>query len=271
MLRIRNKCFGSCFGSGSGLKLVSDVDPVSDPDSNPDSNSGFESGPDSWIRIQIQIRNWPNLFFVLKFFTQPHLKAALHHLCDLAKNKLRRKFAIYEDLTHICILSVFSVPPPCRWTQSAYLNRYLEPQCLSPRRIGTPPPPSLPQWVCTPPPAEPKEGRTHSPAGEGVGKSQFGRLEKKPSTLSLLCRWISGCTLNTQLSATYISYRWNMYNRMKPPYFLPEYKAPFFWFISDLGSDPDPAKSFGSLRIRIRFRSRNTEKYNFFTRRQHET
>jgi hypothetical protein len=51
VLRIRNKSFGSDFGSGSGLKLVSDPDPVSDPDSNPDpnpvSNSGFESGSDS--------------------------------------------------------------------------------------------------------------------------------------------------------------------------------------------------------------------------------
>jgi hypothetical protein len=55
VLRIRNKSFGSCFGSGSGLKLVSDPDPVSDPDtnpdSNPDSNPGFKSGSESWIRI----------------------------------------------------------------------------------------------------------------------------------------------------------------------------------------------------------------------------
>ncbi len=51
VLRIRNKSFGSCFGSGSGLKLVSDPDPVSDPDSHPDSNLGFESGSESWIRI----------------------------------------------------------------------------------------------------------------------------------------------------------------------------------------------------------------------------
>ncbi len=38
VLRIRNKSFGSGFGSGSGLKLVSDPDPVTDPDSNPDLN-----------------------------------------------------------------------------------------------------------------------------------------------------------------------------------------------------------------------------------------
>ncbi len=42
---------------------------------------------------------------------------------------------------------------------------------------------------CPPPLPQPKEGGgggTHSPAGEGVGESQFGRLEKKPSTLSVL-------------------------------------------------------------------------------------
>ncbi len=45
-------------------------------------------------------------------------------------------------------------------------------------RIGTPPPhPLFP---------EPKGG-THSPAGEGVGGSQLGRLEKNPSTLSTQC------------------------------------------------------------------------------------
>jgi hypothetical protein len=36
------------------------------------------------------------------------------------------------------------------------------------------------------PPTEPRMG-AHSPAGEGVGESQFGRLEKKPSALSTLC------------------------------------------------------------------------------------
>jgi hypothetical protein len=50
--------------------------------------------------------------------------------------------------------------------------------------IGTPPPPLSPASV---PPPEPKVGGTDSPAGEGVGESQFRRLEKKPSTLSTLC------------------------------------------------------------------------------------
>jgi hypothetical protein len=97
VLRIRNKSLGSCFGSGSGLKLVSDPDPVSDPDSNPDLDQKLAK-----------------FFFILKFLRSLIFKAALHQLCDLATNKVRKKVAIYEDLTHICILSVYCVPPPCR-------------------------------------------------------------------------------------------------------------------------------------------------------------
>jgi hypothetical protein len=35
--------------------------------------------------------------------------AALHQLCDLATNKVRKKLAIYEDLTQICVWSVHTV------------------------------------------------------------------------------------------------------------------------------------------------------------------
>jgi hypothetical protein len=56
VLRIRNKSFGSCFGSGSGLKLVSDPDPVSDPDSNPDLYPGSGSRSETG-----------QIFFILKF------------------------------------------------------------------------------------------------------------------------------------------------------------------------------------------------------------
>ncbi len=55
-------------------------------------------------------------------------------------------------------------------------------------RIGNPPHPVSPQRVC-PPPLNQMWGGTHSPTGEGVGCSQFGRLEKKPSTLSTL--WLT--------------------------------------------------------------------------------
>jgi hypothetical protein len=85
------------FGSGSGF------------------GSGFESGFESQIRIRLRILD-PDLdqklakffFFLLKFLRSLIFKAALHQLC------VRKKLAIYEDLTHICILSVYSVPPPCR-------------------------------------------------------------------------------------------------------------------------------------------------------------
>jgi hypothetical protein len=90
VLRIRNKSFGSCFGSGSGLKLVSDPDPVSDPDSNPDLDQKLAK-----------------FFFILKFLRSLIFKAALHQLCDLATNKVRKKLAIYEDLSYcLCIVSL---------------------------------------------------------------------------------------------------------------------------------------------------------------------
>jgi hypothetical protein len=54
---------------------------------------------------------------------------------------------------------------------------------MSPRRKWDPPNPSLPASVPLPP--EPGGG-AHSPAGEGLGESQFRRLEKKLSTLPTL-------------------------------------------------------------------------------------
>jgi hypothetical protein len=66
VLQIRKRSFGS------GLKLVSDLDPDLNPDTNPESNPGFEARIESWIRIQI--RNWQKLlFFSTKIFNQPHL------------------------------------------------------------------------------------------------------------------------------------------------------------------------------------------------------
>ncbi len=57
------------------------------------------------------------------------------------------------------------------------------PQFLSRPNWNSPPPLPLAR---VPPPPEPKGEGTHSSAGEGVGGSQFGQLEKKPSTLSTL-------------------------------------------------------------------------------------
>ncbi len=74
------------FGSGSGF------------------GSGFESGFESRIRIRIldqdQDQKLAKFFFVLKFLRSLIFKAALHQFCDLVTNKVRKKLAIYEDLTH---------------------------------------------------------------------------------------------------------------------------------------------------------------------------
>jgi hypothetical protein len=51
---------------------------------------------------------------------------------------------------------------------------------MSPRRNWDSPTPSLAS-ECAPPPGT--KGGAHSPAGEGLGESQFRRLEKKLSTL----------------------------------------------------------------------------------------
>ena len=51
------------------------------------------------------------------------------------------------------------------------------------------------QRVCPSP--QNRGGRAHSPAGEGLGESQFRRLEKNLSTLSTLCWTASIITLTT--------------------------------------------------------------------------
>ncbi len=54
----------------------------------------------------------------------------------------------------------------------------------APRRNWDSPTPSL-AVECAPPPGSKRRG-AHSPAGEGLGESQFRRLEKKLSTLPTL-------------------------------------------------------------------------------------
>ncbi len=66
--------------------------------------------------------------------------------------------------------------------QSTYINRV--PQCMSLRRNWDSPTPFLASYSMPLPP-EPR-GAAHSPAGEGLGESQFRRLEKKLCTLSTL-------------------------------------------------------------------------------------
>jgi hypothetical protein len=56
--------------------------------------------------------------------------------------------------------------------------------------IGTPHP--LSRKRCASPPPQPRGGGgLHSPARERTGESQFGRLERKLSTLSTLCQQVS--------------------------------------------------------------------------------
>jgi hypothetical protein len=70
--------------------------------------------------------------------------------------------------------------------QSFTIMRFEERICVPPTCttvqliLYTPSPPIASMSL----PPEPK-GVGSSPAGEGVGESQFGRLEKKPSTLSV--------------------------------------------------------------------------------------
>jgi hypothetical protein len=56
---------------------------------------------------------------------------------------------------------------------------------MSPRRNWDSPTPSLAS-ECAPPPEPKGGGVAHSRAGEGLGESQFQRLEKKLSTLPTL-------------------------------------------------------------------------------------
>ncbi len=122
--------------------------------------------------------------------------------------------------------------------------------------LGPPPTPS--PAVSVYPPLNQRRGK-HTRLRVRVGESQFGLLEKRPSTLSTFCRWISGCALNTQLSVTYTVYLSLRYNNCAQPNrrlhrtttctceiciivwkLKPEYKAPSFLFISDPDSNPDP-------------------------------
>ncbi len=111
VLRIRNKSFGSGFGSGSGLKLVSNLDPVSDsnPDPNPGSGSRSETG---------------QIFFCTKIFTQPHLQGCPPSALWLSYEQNAQKICdLWGSHTYMHIVCVqYIVPPPCRWTQSAYIG-----------------------------------------------------------------------------------------------------------------------------------------------------
>jgi hypothetical protein len=103
VLRIRNKSFGSCFGSGSGLKLVSDPDPVSDPYSNPDSNP--DSNPGSGSRSETGKK-----IFYTKIFTQPHLQgcppSALWLCYEQSAQNIGDLWGSHTDINAYCLFIV---------------------------------------------------------------------------------------------------------------------------------------------------------------------
>jgi hypothetical protein len=73
-----------------------------------------------------------------------------------------------------------------------------------------------PASMSPPPPPEPG-GRAHSPAGEGLGESQFRRLEKRLSTLPTLCyrcNFISITCSNGQSTLTCLVVQGKMHDMM---------------------------------------------------------
>ncbi len=88
-----------------------------------------------------------------------------------------------------CLVRLFLKP------QSTYIYRV--PQFMSPRQNWDSPIPSLATECATYPGTK---GRAFSPASEGLGKSQFRRLEKSPA-LCLLCVW-------NHRSANILAHRW---------------------------------------------------------------
>ncbi len=97
--------------------------------------------------------------------------------------------AVYNMHKHLDIIETWPAPfcPALQWVQTQNMPREYHSVCPF-VQIGTPPPPTTsPPSERAPPPLN-QGGSRHSPACEGVGgeSSQFGRLEKKPSTLSTL-------------------------------------------------------------------------------------
>jgi hypothetical protein len=97
VLRIRNKSFGSGYGSGSGLQLVLNPIRIRILDWDPDQKLAKTSS------------------FLLKFLRSlifKHKKSVIPQLRDLATNNLRNKFSIYEDLSHIYVFCMCKVSLP---------------------------------------------------------------------------------------------------------------------------------------------------------------
>jgi hypothetical protein len=95
----------------------------------------------------------------------------VYFLCETRTTELYCYFSISLHMVPEFVDSEVFVP------QSIYIYRV--PQCTVCPLVGIGSPnPSLAS-ECAPPPLYQKWGGRHSPAGEGLGESQFRRLEKK--------------------------------------------------------------------------------------------
>ncbi len=101
--------------------------------------------------------------------------------------------------------ALFSVPIMCISSERPWMRAKRDytirriPQCLSPRPNWVRPSP-FPQGNEPPPPRD-QRGATLA-CGWGGGRAQFGRLEGKPRTLSILCDWEEAFFWPTAVSDT---------------------------------------------------------------------
>jgi hypothetical protein len=121
-----------------------------------------------------------------KCIFQNILAAKQHHLACIsgtcfrqgAEKKLKRRLSFASFLCTCTIPCMF-----CIWSVEGLYDTYRTTVSVLSSELG--PPTHSPASKGVPPPGTKGVGQ-HSPAGEGVGRTQFGRLERKSGTLSTL-------------------------------------------------------------------------------------
>ncbi len=115
-------------------------------------------------------------------------------------------FSYYSNIEQVSLTwALFSVPITCISSERPWMRAKRDytirrvPQCLSPRPNWVRPPP-FPQASVPPSPGQ--KGDATLACGWGGGLIQFGRLVRKPGTLSTL--WLRGSFLLTTSSQWYI-------------------------------------------------------------------
>ncbi len=106
--------------------------------------------------------------------------SSLWKLCSVTLARVNAKLPPSQDYSVLSAIADFQFFL-CAYPQRMYYI-YRVPQCMSPRRNWDSPTPSLASECATPP----GSGGAHSPAGDGLGESQFRRL-RKSLALCLLC------------------------------------------------------------------------------------